>query len=112
MGVVSLKEAINNVTMNNELKRSFNTMNNVNNDRMWKTRNTNRISSQEAETKAQFLVERLKAPNCRNFFLKCIYHLSEADIQMALESATRPYVKCPAKYFNKVCKLKLIERGL
>ena len=110
MGVASVAELLsNNVTMNNEFKRSLNTMNNV---RVWKTPKTNRISSEEAETKAAFLVERLKAPNCRNFFLKCIYHLSEADIQNALEAATRPYVKCPAKYFNRVAKLKLTERGL
>ena len=109
MGAVSLRESL---TMNNVLKRSFNTMNNENNVRVWKTCKTNQISSEEAETKAHFLVERLNAPNCREFFLKCIYHLSEAEIQMALESATRPYVKSPAKYFNKVCKLKLIERGL
>ena len=109
MGVASIAELLsNNVTMNNDFKRSLKTMNNV---RVWKT-STNRISSEEAETKAMFLVERLKAPNCRNFFLKCIYHLSEADIQNALEAATRPYVKCPAKYFNRVCKIKLSERGL
>ena len=112
MGVASIAELLsNNETMNNVFKRSLNTMNNVNNVRVWKTK-TNRISSEEAETKAMFLVERLKAPNCRNFFLKCIYHLSEADIQSALEAATRPYVKCPAKYFNRVCKTKLSERGL
>ena len=109
MGVESVAELLrNNDTMNNVFKRSLNTMNNV---RVWKT-STNRISSEEAETKATFLVERLKAPNCRNFFLKCIYHLSEADIQNALEAATRPYVKCPAKYFNRVCKIKLSQRGL
>ena len=113
MGVASIAELLsNNVTMNNEFKHSLNTMNNVKRDRVWKTHKTNRISSEEAETKAAFLVERLNAPNCRNFFLKCIYHLSEADIQNALEAATRPYVKCPAKYFNRVAKLKLTERGL
>ena len=113
MGVASIAELLsNNETMNNVFKRSLNTMNNVNNDRMWKTQKTNHISSEEAEVKAAFLVERLKAPNCRKFFLKCIYHLSEADIQDALEAATRPYVNCPAKYFNRVCKIKLSERGL
>lgn len=105
----SIGEIVNNVTMNNVIKRSLINNEQCNNVRVWKT---NRISSDEAEAKAKFLVERLKAPNCRNFFLKCIYHLSEADIQNALESATRPYVKCPAKYFNRVCKLKLTQRGL
>lgn len=98
----------NNVTMNNVIKRSLINNEQCNNVGVCKT---NRISSDEAEAKARFLIERLKAPTCRNFFLKCIYHLSEADIQNALESATRPYVQCPAKYFNRICKIKLTERG-
>lgn len=99
----------NNVTMNNVVKQSLTNNEQCNNVDMWKT---NRISSDEAETKARFLIERLKAPNCRNFFLKCIYHLSESEIQDALESATRPHVRCQAKYFNRVCKIKLAKRGL
>lgn len=106
----SLAELLNNEQCNNVIKRSLINNEQCNNVGMWKTR-TNRISSEEAEAKARFLVERLKAPNCRNFFLKCIYHLSEADIQTALESSTRPYVKCPVKYFNRICKVKLTERG-
>lgn len=115
----SLAELINNEQCNNVIKRSLINNEQCNNDGMWKTQNnqglwktrTNRISSQEAEAKARFLIERLKAPDCRNFFLKCVYHLSESDIQNALESSTRPYVKCPAKYFNRICKIKLTERG-
>lgn len=115
----SLAELLNNEQCNNVIKRSLINNEQCNNVGMWKTKNnqgmwktrTNRISSEEAEAKARFLVERLKAPNCRNFFLKCIYHLSEADIQTALESSTRPYVKCPVKYFNRICKVKLTERG-
>lgn len=106
----SLAELLNNEQCNNVIKRSLINNEQCNNVGMWKTR-TNRISSEEAEAKARFLIERLKAPNCRNFFLKCIYHLSEADIQTALESSTRPYVKCPVKYFNRICKVKLTERG-
>lgn len=107
----SLGELINNEQCYNNVF-NFKLNNNVNNVSMWKTRKTNRISPYEAEAKAGFLVERLKAPHCRNFFLKCIYHLSEAEIQDALESATRPYVKSQVKYFNRVCKIKLSERGL
>ncbi len=115
----SLAELINNEQCNNVIKRSLINNEQCNNDGMWKTQNnqglwktrTNRISSQEAEAKARFLIERLNAPNCRNFFLKCVYHLSESDIQNALESSTRPYVKCPARYFNRICKIKLTERG-
>ena len=102
-------DLLNNVTMNNVVKQSLTNNEQCNNVGMWKT---NRISSEEAEAKARFLVERLKAPNCRKFFLKCIYHLSESEIQNALESATRPYVKCQVKYFNRICKIKLTERGL
>lgn len=105
----SIGELLNNVTMNNVVKQSLTNNDQCNNVRLWKT---NRISSDEAESKARFLVERLNAPNCRNFFLKCIYHLSESEIQSALECSTRPYVKSPVKYFNRICKTKLIQRGL
>ena len=105
----SIGELLNNVTMNNVVKQSLTNNDQCNNVRLWKT---NRISSDEAESKARFLVERLNAPNCRNFFLKCIYHLSESEIQSALECSTRPYVKSPVKYFNRVCKTKLTQRGL
>ena len=105
----SIGELLNNVTMNNVVKQSLTNNDQCNNVRLWKT---NRISSDEAESKARFLVERLNAPNCRNFFLKCIYHLSESEIQSALECSTRPYVKSPIKYFNLICKTKLTQRGL
>lgn len=105
----SIGELLNNVTMNNVVKQSLTNNDQCNNVRLWKT---NRISSDEAESKARFLVERLNAPNCRNFFLKCIYHLSESEIQSALECSTRPYVKSPVKYFNRICKTKLTQRGL
>lgn len=110
-------ETLNNVTLNNVVKQSL--TNNVqcyNNVGMWKTQKnnslwkTNRISSDEAEAKARFLVERLDAPQSRNFFLKCIYHLSEAEIQTALEGATKPYVKHKAKYFSRVAKIMLDKR--
>lgn len=105
----SIGELLNNVTMNNVVKQSLTNNDQCNNVRLWKT---NRISSDEAESKARFLVERLNAPNCRNFFLKCIYHLSESEIQSALECSTRSYVKSPVKYFNRICKTKLTQRGL
>lgn len=105
----SIGELLNNVTMNNVVKQSLTNNDQCNNVRLWKT---NRITSDEAESKARFLVERLNAPNCRNFFLKCIYHLSESEIQSALECSTRPYVKSPIKYFNRICKTKLTQRGL
>lgn len=104
----SLGELINE-SMINDVKQSLTINESMNRDKLWKTR---RISAQEAEAKARFLVDRLNAPQSRDFFLKCIYHLSEAEIQNALESATRPYIRCKAKYFNRCCKNKLAERGL
>jgi hypothetical protein len=72
---------------------------------------TNKITAQEAETKARFIAQRLNAPNCYKFYLKCIYHLSEAEVQQALEVATRPYVKCHAKYFSTAAKRLLQQKG-
>lgn len=115
----SIGELINDSMIINDVKQSLTINESMNRDSsLWKSRKTkslwktHRITAQEAETKARFLVERLNAPECRNFFLKCVYHLSEADIQNALEMATRPYIKCKARYFNKCCKNKLTERGL
>ena len=115
----SIGEVLNNVTMNNVVKQSL--TNNVqcyNNVGMWKTQKdrslwkTNRITPDEAEAKARFLVERLNAPQSRNFFLKCIYHLSEAEIQTALDGATKPYVRHSAKYFSRVAKIMLNKHGI
>jgi|GEM_PF-4069471 hypothetical protein len=72
---------------------------------------TSKIPAQEAECKARFLAQRLNAPNCYKFYLKCVYHLSEAEVQQALEVATRPYVKCPAKYFSTAAKRLLTAKG-
>ena len=72
---------------------------------------TSKISAQEAECKARFLAQRLNAPNCYKFYLKCVYHLSEAEVQQALEVATRPYVKCPARYFSTAAKRLLTAKG-
>lgn len=85
------------------------TMSNINPvEKMWKS---NKITAQEAEAKARFLTQRLNAPDCYKFYLKCVYHLSEAEIQQALEVATRPYVRCPARYFSTSAKKLLIARG-
>ena len=66
----------------------------------------------QAETRANALIAIFNAPACRNFFLKCIYHLTPDEIQQAVDYANRPYIVSPVKYFNKVCKQKLTERGL
>jgi hypothetical protein len=64
-----------------------------------------------AEFKADNLVIKFNAPQCRKFFLKCVYHLSEAEIQNAIELATRPSIKVPVKYFNVVAKQMLTKHG-
>lgn len=71
-----------------------------------------KISSYTAEKRADALIDYFNAPNCREFFLKCIYHLTDAEISQAMLSATRPYVNCPVKYFNKTCKQMMIKRGV
>lgn len=64
-----------------------------------------------AEFKADNLVVKFKAPQCRQFFLKCVYHLSEAEIQNAIELSTRPGIKVPIRYFTVVAKQMLVKRG-
>lgn len=86
-----------------KLKLNKESMNNVSNDIISKRH----ITSDEAEYKAQKLVEKYNAPQSRNFFLKCVYHLSEHDIEDAVELSMKPWVKSPIKYFVKVCYSRL-----
>jgi hypothetical protein len=90
---------INEVIGSMKNKFTYSTMNNVSND----NNSSNKMSSDLAEFKAQKLVEKYNAPQSRNFFLKCIYHLSESDIQEAIEMSMKPWVKSPIKYFVRVC---------
>lgn len=64
------------------------------------------ISSDFAEFKADKLVEKYNAPQSRKFFLKCVYHLSESDIEDAVELSMQPWVKSPIKYFVRICSSK------
>ena len=66
-----------------------------------------RISAELAEFRAQKLIDKYNAPQSRNFFLKCIYHLTESDIENAVELSTQPWVKSPIKYFVRICNNKL-----
>lgn len=66
-----------------------------------------RISAELAEFRAQKLIDKYNAPQSRNFFLKCIYHLTESDIENAVELSTQPWVKSPIKYFVRICSNKL-----
>lgn len=71
-----------------------------------------KLSPSLAEQRADALISYFNAPHCREFFLKCIYHLPDEDIYKALENATRPYVNSPVKYFNKTCKQMMLKRGI
>lgn len=71
-----------------------------------------KLTPYQAEAKASALIAIFNAPNCREFFLKCVYHLPEQDIAYAVDYSTRPSVVSPVRYFNRICKTKLSERGL
>ena len=70
------------------------------------------IPREVAESRANALVERYGAPNCRLFFLKCIYHLPENTIQLIIESSMRSYVRNPVRYFTSAAKRELEKKGL
>ena len=71
-----------------------------------------KINSYQAEKRADALISYFQAPNCREFFLKCVYHLTDDEIDQAIKYSTRPYVNSPIKYFNKTCKLMMLKRGV
>lgn len=52
---------------------------------------------------ARRLVEKFNAPSSYNFFLKCAWRLSEGFIWSTYESANRPDIKSPIRYFVAVC---------
>ncbi len=56
---------------------------------------------------ADRLVKKLDAPECRPFFCKCAYAMSENEIEIILEGATRPGIISPKNYFTRVAKIKL-----
>lgn len=71
-----------------------------------------KITPYVAEAKANVLIAIFNAPHCREFFLKCVYHLPEQDIARAVDVSTRPSVVSPIRYFNKTCKQMMANRGL
>lgn len=66
-----------------------------------------RITPGEAESRAQVLVDKFKAPQCRLFFLKCIYHLPEYKIANLVETSLRPNIKSHIRYFTVAAKHEL-----
>lgn len=71
-----------------------------------------KISTEVADRKADLLIQKFNAPQCRLFFLKCIYHLPEYKIQQAIESSFRPNVKSHIRYFVVCAKKELANAGL
>lgn len=59
------------------------------------------------EVIADRLVEIFDAPQSRNFFLKCAWHLSEDQIWTAVENSQKPKVKSPVRYFVSCCSKEL-----
>lgn len=69
------------------------------NDKSVKVRNTDYIADK--------LTKIYDAPQSRNFFLKCAWHLSEDTIWTAVENSHRKSVKSPVKYFVAICNREL-----
>lgn len=65
-----------------------------------------------ADRIADRLVGKLGAPECRPFFCKCAYALSENEIEILLENATRPSIRTPKKYFTRTAKLAIAKHSL
>lgn len=72
--------------------------------------NMDRIN--RADRIADRLVTKLKAPECRAFFCKCAYKMSENDIELILETATKPSIKSPKHYFTRTAKIVMARRPI
>lgn len=63
--------------------------------------------AKSTEMVADRLVEIFGAPQSRNFFLKCAWHLSEDQIWTAVENSQKSRIKNPVKYFVACCSKEL-----
>jgi hypothetical protein len=92
---------------------------NVNEDSFKRNLNDNdRLSSKaklcsdnEAECGAERFVKILRAPECKKFFLKVMYHLPYNTRENILALATRPSIREPKKYFTYCAKKELTKIG-
>lgn len=75
------------------------------NDKRWMARQKN------VDAIANNLVRIYKAPDSRQFFLKCAWHLSEAFIMKTVEASTKPQIHSSLKYFVKSCHRELIKNN-
>ena len=70
------------------------------------------ISAKQADVQVHYLINKFKAPQCRKFFYKVVYHIPEHRIIDAVADATRSKIISPTKYFVKTMKNELDELGL
>lgn len=70
----------------------------------------NTVTIDRADRIADRLVGKLSAPECRSFFCKCAYKLSENEIELLLENATKPNIKSPKKYFTRTANILMSKR--
>lgn len=97
MGIKSVND-INDI--NESMKISKRNLNeSMINDRTLKVQNTDYIADK--------LTKIYNAPQSRDFFLKCAWHLSEDTIWTAVENSQRKSVKSPVKYFIAICNREL-----
>ena len=76
------------------------------------SQNCAKLSPRIAEAKADTLINVFNAPQCREYFIKCVYHLSADFIAKAIDYSTRPGIMSPVKYFNAMTKAELLKQGL
>lgn len=72
-------------------------------ERIKKVRNR---TTHQVDAIADRLVEKFQAPQCRPFFCKCAWYLSEDTIWTIYELSNKPSVVCPVKYFVAACNSK------
>lgn len=68
-------------------------------------------SDKEAESGAERYIRLLDAPECREFFLKVMYHLPYDTREKLLDSAKRPWIRSPKKFFTYCAKRELALLG-
>lgn len=98
-----MEKLINDINVNERfLKESSMTM---------KKGKTKLCSNEEAEAGAERYIRLLRAPECREFFLKVMFYLPYPDRERIYEMSTRPKVASPKHYFTYSAKRALAKRG-
>lgn len=82
-----------------------------NNDNEGVKRKAKLCSDIEAEAGAERYIKTLNAPECREFFLKVMYHLPYETRERLLSMAIRPSVTRQKNYFTYCAKKELAKLG-